>query len=81
MLSLIAAAAAEVAESADLEAAREAFFELSKPMGRYRKLTGDASTIVVYCPMAKKAWLQPDGEIGNPYYGSTMPTCGNRVAD
>ena len=81
ILREIAAAAANVAAAADIEAVREVFFDLSKPMGRYRKLTGDTTTIVVYCPMAKKAWLQPDGEVGNPYYGQAMPTCGNRIPD
>ncbi len=42
---------------------------------------GDAATTVAYCPMAKKAWLQKEGEaIGNPYYGQEMPRCGSFVA-
>ena len=77
----IATAAAKVAEASDLASVRDAFFELSKPMGRYRKLTGDMSTIVAYCPMVKKAWLQPEGDLGNPYLGQEMPNCGNRIPD
>lgn len=81
ILGEIAAAAAKVASAHDLVAVREGFFDLSKPMGRYRKLTGDTSTVVMFCPMAKKAWLQPDGDVGNPYFGQDMPMCGNRIAD
>jgi hypothetical protein len=27
--------------------------------------------------MAKKPWLQQDGSLRNPYYGSQMLTCGS----
>ena len=73
--------AEQLAEAEDLSKAREALFDLSKPLGRYRKLAGTEGSIVAYCPMAKKAWVQPHGEIGNPYMGLEMPTCGNRIAD
>jgi hypothetical protein len=26
--------------------------------------------------MEKKSWLQPEGEIANPYVGDVMRTCG-----
>jgi hypothetical protein len=29
-----------------------------------------------YCPMAKKSWLQKGDTLANPYYGTSMPTCG-----
>ncbi len=49
---------------------------------RYRQLAGDTTTAVAYCPMAKKPWLQKEGEaIGNPYYGQKMPGCGSFVAN
>lgn len=81
LLPEIAAAAEMVATATDLEAVRAGFFELSKPFGRYRKLVGDLDSKVVFCPMAKKAWIQPEGEVGNPYLGSEMPTCGRIIAD
>ena len=32
---------------------------------------------VVYCSMAKHSWLQPKGEVSNPYYADeAMRTCG-----
>jgi hypothetical protein len=81
LLPEIVAAAEGLANSGDLGAARAEYFELSKPIGRYRKLAGTEGSIVVYCPMAKKAWIQPEGEIGNPYMGKGMPRCGEVIAD
>jgi len=79
LLPAISEAAAEFGEASDLETARQALYPLSKALVRYRKLaTGDLPA-VAYCPMAKKSWLQPSGEIGNPYYGQAMPTCGEIV--
>lgn len=81
LLPEVASAAAALAETQTLDRVREALFELSKPMGRYRKLAGIEGTMVVFCPMAKKAWIQPHGEIGNPYMGRGMAACGEVVAD
>ena len=81
LLPEIAAAAQQVADGTSLDETRTAFFELSKPLGRYRKLTGDLDSKVMFCPMAKKAWIQPDDEIGNPYLGTEMPDCGQVIAD
>ena len=77
----IATAAEMLEEASELEAARGEFFVLTKPMAKYRKLTGDETTIVAYCPMEQKAWIQPDREIGNPYSGQKMPTCGEVVGE
>ena len=71
--------AERLAEAGDLDAAREAFGELTKPLVRYRKAVGAERLEVAYCPMKKKAWLQPDGDIENPYYGSEMLACGDFV--
>ena len=81
LLPEVASAAGRLAEAGDLDEAREALFELSKPIGRYRKLAGVEGSMVVFCSMAKKAWIQPHGEIGNPYLGQEMPTCGEMIAD
>ena len=81
LLPEVSSAAARLAEAGDLTQAREGLFELSKPMGRYRKLAGTEGTMVVFCPMVEKDWIQPHGEIGNPYSGQGMPTCGEVVAD
>ena len=83
-LQEMAAAAGQLARAGNLEGARAAFYELSKALVRYRaqldpsELPADSGR-VAYCPMARKSWLQPAGPIGNPYYGSEMPTCGQIV--
>ncbi len=80
LLPEIAGAAKDLAEAADLAAAREAFYELSKALVRYRGEVEGERPAVVYCPMAAKSWLQLDAEeIGNPYYGQSMARCGSVV--
>jgi hypothetical protein len=74
--SQLAAAAAALAAAEDIEAARTAFYELTKPLLVYRQLFPEGAPAEAYCPMAGKSWLQPEGEIGNPYYGQAMATCG-----
>jgi hypothetical protein len=32
---------------------------------------------VAVCPMVNKPWIQKDGAIQNPYYGSEMLSCGS----
>jgi hypothetical protein len=81
LLPEVSSTASRLAEAGSLAEAREALFALSKPLGRYRKLAGVEGSTVVYCAMAKKAWIQPPGEIGNPYMGQSMPTCGEVIAD
>ena len=80
LLPEISKAAARVADATDISQTREAFGELSKPMVRYREMVSGERPVVVYCSMAKKAWLQPEGEIGNPYYGQSMAKCGDIVS-
>ena len=80
-LEEISGAAAELSAAGDLASARESFFALTRPMAKYRKLAGDERTIVAYCSMVKKAWIQPRGEIVNPYYGQAMPRCGEVVGE
>jgi hypothetical protein len=73
-------AAEQLATADGLEAIRAAFYELTKPLVRYRELMVGEKPVVAYCPMARKSWLQPDEEIGNPYHGQSMPTCGSVVS-
>jgi cystathionine beta-lyase/cystathionine gamma-synthase len=70
-----------LASASGLEAARDELFVLTRPMAIVRKLSGDSSTVVAYCSMAQKAWIQPEGEIGNPYMGRKMPRCGDVVGE
>lgn len=75
----VAAAAKRLAVARDLAAARDAFYAASMPLVRLDN-TFNGSAIVAYCSMAKRSWLQPPGlTLGNPYYGQSMPTCGEVV--
>ena len=76
----IASAAKKLSATKDLKTARDAFYELSKPMVRWREAAGSKAHVVAYCSMSKRSWIQPKGEIGNPYYGKAMATCGEVVS-
>ena len=77
-------ALAEVAakfQAGDLKAARNGFGDLSDRMIACLQAVGAKRNppYQYYCPMVKKNWLQPDKGVHNPYYGSSMPTCGELV--
>jgi hypothetical protein len=74
----VAKAATEVAAAGDIKAAREAFKPLSDAVIAVVKADPSAPEDVklAYCPMAKASWLQKEETIRNPYYGSSMLTCG-----
>jgi hypothetical protein len=67
--------------AADLKSARNGFGDLSDKMIAYLKASKAPRNppYQYYCSMAKKSWLQPDKGTRNPYYGSSMPTCGELV--
>ena len=63
----------------DLKGAREAFGGLSDAViaaGNAQGWKDIPDLRVAYCPMVKKSWIQKELELRNPYYGSTMLTCG-----
>jgi hypothetical protein len=72
-------AAGKTADARTLEAAREAFGDLSTALIAYADTTKQPieGKIVAFCPMVNKSWVQADGAIANPYYGKAMLTCGN----
>jgi len=67
-----------ISESSAIDHQREHFESLSKNM--YTVLSGlKANSTVLYeqyCPMKKAYWLSENKTIQNPYYGKTMPDCG-----
>jgi hypothetical protein len=66
--------AAAIAKADSIATARNEFAILSE---RAIKLaSGQSGYYVVNCPMLKKDWVQPSGEISNPYAGRSMPNCG-----
>ena len=79
LLPIMGTAADNLAEAKTLDEARDAFYDLSKPLVRLRGAAVDPMPVVAYCSMSKRSWLQPKGKIGNPYHGSAMPHCGQIV--
>jgi Cu(I)/Ag(I) efflux system membrane fusion protein len=80
LLPDLGTAAANLVAADTLESSRDAFYELSKLLVRLRKTaSGEDLPVVAYCSMARRSWLQPEGKLGNPYYGQTMPVCGEVV--
>ena len=67
--------AQSVAKSRDLPSARRSFAALSDEMIKVRNATKGARPAVYFCPMVKKSWLQPKGQVGNPY-DKAMEVCG-----
>lgn len=76
----VAAKADTLAKAPNLKAAREAFSPLSDEMTKLRDGATGARPSVYHCPMVKKSWLQPKGEVGNPYDPS-MVKCGTLKAE
>jgi hypothetical protein len=73
-------AAAQLTGAADLQDARAKFGVLSEAIDAYmtnQHLTSPEGVRVAFCPMVLKPWLQKDGDLRNPYYGSQMLTCGS----
>ncbi len=84
LLPQLSQAAAALASATSLDATRDAFYELSRPLVLWRKAANPSTSaggwpIVAYCPMAKRSWLQPRGDVSNPYYGQSMLRCGEIV--
>jgi hypothetical protein len=76
----IDAAAVQLASAKDVGEARQHFGTLSEAIDSYmanQHLVPPAGVRVAFCPMAMRPWLQRDGAIRNPYYGSQMLTCGS----
>jgi Cu(I)/Ag(I) efflux system membrane protein CusA/SilA len=76
--SAIVNGADALAKSQNIDAARSAFAKLSDAMIAYRTAANEQpKPQVVYCSMVKHSWLQPKGEVDNPYYSDfAMRKCG-----
>jgi hypothetical protein len=76
----LTADAKSISATSDLKKQRETFKSLTK--STYDLVKVSKSTEVVYkqyCPMADADWLSKEKAVKNPYYGSSMLTCGNVV--
>jgi membrane fusion protein, copper/silver efflux system len=72
-------AAVQLASAGDVADARQKFGTLSDAVVAYMDgvhLKAPDGVRTAYCPMAKKSWLQKGDTLANPYYGTSMPTCG-----
>ncbi len=76
----IAAAAKDLQKQTRIADARVAFGSLSEALVAYldtQKLSPGNGVKVAFCPMVLKPWLQKEGAINNPYFGSQMLGCGS----
>ena len=75
--------AGHVATASSIEEARRGFMALTEPVLKLIHLFGnpmDVQVRVAWCPMADDnngaSWLQRGDVVDNPYFGSSMLTCG-----
>jgi hypothetical protein len=76
----ISGAAKDVLKATKIADVRAAYGKLSEALVAYldaQKKTPGAGLKVAVCPMVNKPWIQKDGPIQNPYYGSAMLGCGS----
>jgi len=76
----ISIAAKDVQKATKIADVRNAFGRLSEALVAYldaQKRKPGAGLKVAVCPMVDKPWIQKDGPIQNPYYGSEMLGCGS----
>lgn len=76
--------AEEIAKTSQIARQREHFSALSKPMFGLMKAIKPAYTVYLdQCPMYNDGkgadWISRESEIKNPYYGSSMLTCGKVI--
>ncbi|WP_428229641.1 DUF3347 domain-containing protein [Flavobacterium sp.] len=76
----LTADAKSISTTTDLKKQRETFKSLSKNTYDLIKVSkSDQVVYKQYCPMADADWLSKEKAVKNPYYGSSMLTCGNVV--
>ncbi|MDR6515427.1 DUF3347 domain-containing protein [Chryseobacterium camelliae] len=70
--------AAGIAKTGNISAQREIFHHLSDDMYTLSRQFSfsEKPVYLQYCPMAEAGWLSNEEKIVNPYYGSSMLTCG-----
>lgn len=78
-VSVLKKDATAISSARDIAAQRESFFNLSDNMiALAKQFKVSANPVFVqYCPMADGSWLSNEKKIINPYYGSSMLSCGS----
>ncbi|MFN8370264.1 MAG: DUF3347 domain-containing protein [Bacteriovoracaceae bacterium] len=69
----------KIKNAKNISIAREEFKIFSKPFVDWVQKNKKVGLIVVSCSMADAKWVQKDGEVANPYFGSEMKTCGDKL--
>jgi hypothetical protein len=74
--------AGTIADAKNIDKQRAVFANFSTNMTDVAKALklSDQPVYIQYCPMKKTSWLSNEQAIKNPYYGSSMLTCG-KVTD
>lgn len=74
----LATGAGKIAEAKDIKKQREYFANFSANMATVAKAVKliDEPVYQAWCPMKKAVWLSKEKAIKNPYFGSSMLTCG-----
>jgi len=70
--------AGKISSTKDLKKQREYFVALSSNMVAVAKAfkLSNQPVYLQHCPMKNASWLSTEKQIRNPYYGSSMLTCG-----
>jgi hypothetical protein len=70
--------ASKINKSKDIKTQRKYFAGFSTNMAAVAKTVklSNQAVYLQYCPMKKASWLSAEKQIRNPYYGSSMLTCG-----
>lgn len=80
VMKKLTADAKAISSNRDLKKQRETFKSLSKSTYELIKVSNPGQPIYKqYCPMADADWLSKEKAVKNPYYGSSMLTCGNVI--
>ncbi|WP_374173917.1 DUF3347 domain-containing protein [Flavobacterium tructae] len=80
VMKKITADAKSISATTDLKKQRETFKSLSKNTYELIKVSkADQAVYKQHCPMVDADWLSKEKTIKNPYYGSSMLTCGSVV--
>jgi hypothetical protein len=80
VMKKMTADAKSISTTTDLKKQRETFKSLSKSTYELIKVSKSSQVVYKqYCPMADADWLSKEKAVKNPYYGSSMLTCGNVV--
>lgn len=77
-INILAKDAGRIFETKDLQKQRQYFANFSTNMAAVARAfrLSDQPVYLQYCPMKKASWLSAEKDIKNPYFGSSMLTCG-----